>query len=244
VLILSFALALAALVALGRWITRQVQLLGWRLTGNTGAAVIAYFTLMLPGIFLHELSHVLVAKLLGLKTGKFTLGPRRRGKMMELGSVTVGSGGAFSDSLVGLAPFLTGTAVLLLVGYRVFDVGGLGAAWQRDGWAGVLAAVNGIWRVADFWLWAYLAFVVSNSMIPSPADRRPWLIVALYSGIALALAYLLAGLPVLPEAVTLQAAGALQALTLSFGFTVALDLAAAAVLWFAGQMIVALKRTR
>jgi hypothetical protein len=203
--------------------------------------VIAYFLLMLPGIFLHELSHYVIARLLGLKTGKFALGPRRQGSMVELGSVTIGSGGAFLDSLVGLAPFLTGTAMLLVVGYQVFDVGGLGAAWQNDGWAGVLRAVNGIWLVPDFWLWAYLAFVVSNSMIPSPSDRRPWLTVAIYGGMALALAYLLGGLPVLPETFTLQVAGALQALTLSFAFTLGLDLVAAVALWVVEQIIIALK---
>ncbi|MCX6031171.1 MAG: hypothetical protein NT169_17970 [Chloroflexi bacterium] len=240
----SFALTLAALVALGRWITRQVQVLGWRLTANESAAAMAYFLVMLPGIFLHELSHYVVARLLGLKVGKFALGPRRQGQMVQLGSVTVGSGGALLDSLVGLAPFLSGTAVLLLVGYRVFDVGALGIAWQRGGWGAVLAAVNGIWRVSDFWLWAYLIFVVSNSMIPSQSDRRPWLTVAIFGGIALTLAYLLGGLSVLPEAAGIHVAGALQALTLGFLFTLVLDLIAAAALWIAEAAILALKRPR
>ncbi len=240
----AFALTLAALVALGRWITRQVQLLGWRLTANEGAAVMAYFLLMLPGILVHELSHYLMARLLGLKTGKFALGPRRQGKMIELGSVMVGSGGPFLDSLVGLAPFLSGTAILLLVAYRAFDVSLLGAAWQRGGLGEGLRAVDGIWLVPDFWLWAYVIFAISNSMIPSPSDRRPWLIVAAYGAIALALTYLLGGLPVLPESWTVQVAGALQALTLSFLFTLALDLVAAAGLWVTEAVVLAFQRPR
>jgi uncharacterized membrane protein len=58
---------------------------------------------------------------------------------------------------------------------------------------------------------------------------------------ALALAYLLGGLPVLPETFTLQVAGALQALTLSFAFTLGLDLVAAVALWVVEQIIIALK---
>ena len=240
--LLSFVLTLALLVFLGRWITRQVQQLGMHLTANEGAAVMAYFVVMLPGIALHELSHYVMALALGLKVGQFSLGPRRQGNMVELGSVTIASGGAFLDSLVGLAPFLSGTAVLLFVGYRVFDVGALGAAWQAGGWGAVLAAVNGIWRVSDFWLWAYLIFVVSNSMIRSQADRRPWLTVAIFGIIALALTYLLGGVSLLSASVGVEATGVLQTLTLSFLFTLAFDLIAAAGLWIVEVALLALQR--
>ena len=60
--------------------------------------------------------------------------------------MTVSSGGTLRDSLVGLAPFLTGTTVLLLVSYQVFDVAALGEAWRTAGWAGVLAGAG--WHLA------------------------------------------------------------------------------------------------
>jgi hypothetical protein len=240
--LLTFALTLAALLALSRWIARQVQILGLRLTGDEQIAVMVYYLLLLPGIALHELSHVMAARLLGLKVGKLTLGPRRRGRSVELGSVTVGSGGALRDSLVGLAPFLSGTAVLLLVGYAVFDVAALGRTWATDGWSGVWRVVDGIWLVPDFWLWAYVIFAVSNAMTPSPADRQPWLLAGIYVGVALVLAYLLGGLPALTQALSAHIAGALQVLTLGFAFTLALDLIAAAGLLVAETAIVALRR--
>ena len=235
--LLTFALTLTALLALSRWVAYQVQVLGLRLTGDQRMAQLAYYLLLLPGILLHEISHALMAKLLGLKVGRFSLGPRRRRNSIELGSVTVASGGVLRDSLVGLAPFLGGTVVLLLVGYRVFDVAALGRAWTASGWDGVLRALDGVWLVPDFGLWAYVIFAVSNAMTPSPADRQPWLVAGIYLGVTLGLAYLLGGLPVIPDAWSAQVAGVLQTLTLAFLFTLAVDLVAALVLWVADVVV-------
>jgi len=237
--LLAFAATLVCLVALSRWIARQVQVIGLHLTGNAEAALMAYYLLLLPGILLHELSHVAVARLLGLKVGRFTLGPRKRGRVVELGSVTISSGGTLADSLVGLAPFLVGTAVLVGVGYWAFDVAALGRAWMAAGWGGIWRGLDGIWLVPDFWLWAYVVFVVSNAMTPSSADRQPWLMAGIYLGAALTLAYLLGGLPGLPASLAGQVAGVLQMLTLAFLFTVGIDALAAAALLLLEAVILA-----
>ncbi len=44
----------------------------------------------------------------------------------------------------------------------------------------------------DFWLWFYLALVVSSTMLPSPSDRRAWLPLGLILA-ALAVAAILSG---------------------------------------------------
>ena len=74
--LIYFALTLATLIWLGRWITRQVQVIGFRLTGSERLALLLYYLLLLPGIILHELSHAVVAVLLGLRVSQFSLGPR------------------------------------------------------------------------------------------------------------------------------------------------------------------------
>jgi hypothetical protein len=242
---LAFTATLAALVFVSRWITRQVQLLGLHLTGDERAAQMTYYLLMLPGILLHELSHVIVAKLIGLRVGEFSLGPRVRNQTsIELGSVTVSRADVFRESLVGLAPFLSGTAVLVLVGTRVFDVEALGQAGAASGAGGLLSALPGIWQVPDFGLWAYLIFVVSNAMMPSPSDRQPWLLAGLYLAVALGGVYLLIGLPAIPQSLANWAARALQVLTLSFLFTLVLDLLVAAAMWIAEAVILALQSRR
>ncbi|MCX7707115.1 MAG: hypothetical protein N2204_03805, partial [Anaerolineae bacterium] len=182
--LLIFAGTLAAFMAISRWINHRVQIIGLRVSNSNAAAVMLYYLLMFPGILLHELSHFVMAHLLGMKVGKFALGPRRRQNAIELGSVTVSSGGAVRDSLVGLAPFLFGTAVLVWASYRIFDVAALAQAWETGGWRGIFVALDGIWQVPDFWLWAHVIFVVSNARTPSPADRQPWLVAGVYVGLA------------------------------------------------------------
>ena len=242
---LAFTATLAALVVVSRWITRQVQLLGLHLTGDERAAQMTYYLLMLPGILLHELSHVIMARLIGLKVGEFSLGPRLRNQTsIELGSVTVSRADVFRESLVGLAPFLSGTAVLALVGTYVFGVEALGQVGADAGIGGLLKALPGIWQVPDVWLWAYVIFVVSNAMMPSPSDRQPWLLAGIYLAIALGGVYLLAGLPAVPQALARWATGVLQVLTLSFLFTLVLDLVVAAAMWIAEALILALQSRR
>ncbi len=242
--LVAFAVTLSALLVVSRWITRQVQVIGLRLTGDERLTMMAYYLLLLPGILLHELSHFLTARVLGLKVGKFALGPRRRGKYVELGSVTVSSGGALRDSLVGLAPFLTGTVVLLLVGYRVFNVTILSEAWQLGGWGAFRSALRDIWQVPDFWLWAYLIFVVSNAMAPSESDRKSWLLAGVYVAVALAGAYLLGAMQILPDGLGDRTASVLQLLTVAFLFTLLLDLVAGVSLWLIEMLIVEIQRTR
>jgi lysylphosphatidylglycerol synthetase-like protein (DUF2156 family) len=96
----------------------------------------------------------------------------------------------------------------------------------------------------DVWLWVYLIFVVSNAMMPSPSDRQPWLLAGIYLAVALGGVCLLIGLPAIPKSLANWAAAALQVLTLSFLFTLVLDLLVAAALWIAEAMILALQSRR
>ena len=239
---LAFASTLAMMMLLSRWINRQVQVIGLRVSGDMNVAIMVFYLLMFPGIVLHELSHFLAARLLGLQVGEFALGPKRRRNTIELGSVTVASGGAVRDSLVGLAPFITGTAVLLLVSYLIFDVGLIGEAWRTAGLDGVWAAVKGIWLVPDFWLWAYVIFVVSNSMTPSPSDRQPWVVAGLYLGIALLVVWLVGGFAALGGVLHDEVVGALQVLTLGFLFTLAVNGVIAGILWLTDAAVIQAQR--
>ncbi len=231
-------------MVLSRWINRQVQIIGLRVTKSSTVAVMLYYLLMFPGILLHELSHYLAALLLGLKVGTLAMGPQRRRNTIELGSVTVQRGGAVRDSLVGFAPFLAGTIVLLLVAYQVFDVTTLGRAWDQGGLSGLRAAVAGLWQVADVWVWAYVVFVVSNAMTPSPADRQPWVVAGIYLAIALAIAWILGGLSVIDRAVRDNVAGVLQVLTLGFIFSIGVNLVMAAILWVTEAVVIGVQRPK
>lgn len=168
----------ATLLLLLAWMSRQVSLLTqevvYRITQSAELAMVVLFLLYLPGIIIHEASHWLVAKMLGLKTGKFRVWPRKRGRHIGMGSVSVSRGGAVADSLVGLAPLIVGSLLVAMIGEQVFQSNLLPTLWQEgDWWSGLHALFSVITRQEDGFLWSYLLFAVANAMLPSSSDREP-----------------------------------------------------------------------
>ncbi|MEZ4636504.1 MAG: hypothetical protein R2856_16350 [Caldilineaceae bacterium] len=180
----TFAL-FAILLLILAWMSRQVGLLTqeivYRITGSADLAMVVLFLLYLPGILIHEMSHWLMAKILGLKTGKFRVWPRKKGQHIGMGSVSVSSGGAVVDSLVGLAPLIVGSALVAMVGSQVFQGNMLPTVWQGgDWWPNTQAWISTIARQQDGFLWSYLLFTVANAMLPSSSDREPLRSLLLY----------------------------------------------------------------
>ncbi len=243
---LAFILVVVALIHLGRWVTRQVQTIGWLLSGDENVTMVAYYLLMFPGILLHELSHFVTAKVLGIKVTDFRLGPRnsRNSNSIELGSVSVYSGGTIRDSLVGVAPFAAGTAVLLLVSYTVFDVGTLDRIRAAEGWSGLFSTVRTMPQTPDFWLWLYLIFTVSNAMMPSRADRKPWLLATLYAGSVLLIAWVLGAFSFFDASLRANILEALQVLTLAFLFTVIVNMVGGTILWVFATALLGIRQTQ
>jgi len=171
---LGLAATLALLLLIERWIHRHLQGVMLLLTGDPEVAVVLYALPLLPGIVLHELSHTFAALLLGVRVGRISLRPKRAGGRVQLGFVPVESTDAVRASLIGLAPLLVGSAVILLVGYLVFGLGTMGEALSAGDWAGLIAGMLGAMDTSDVWLWAYAIFAISNTMLPSRADRQAW----------------------------------------------------------------------
>ncbi len=90
-----------ALVVLTQWITKHVQGIGLLLTQDGQIALLVYFVLILPGVVIHELSHALVASLLGVRVRKFNIGikagrtRKRKGGSVALGSVEIAGSDPF-----------------------------------------------------------------------------------------------------------------------------------------------------
>ena len=116
-----------ATLFLQRWLQQHIQGLTFAVTGNPGCAVRSLFLVLLPGVLLHEASHWLVANLLGVRTGKVSIGlGKMRGKNFSLGSVTVERSDPLRESLIGVAPFISGLLA-------VWAVMGLGfGLWSPD----------------------------------------------------------------------------------------------------------------
>jgi hypothetical protein len=222
--------SLAALWIVARWISAHIQALGWLIAGHADGAVVALWVILFPGILVHELSHWLVAKMLGLKVKLPNLYPKRHGKHIRLGSVTVASGGHLLDSFVGMAPFLLGSLSVLVLGASVFDVTGLVRGVTQAGLAGALQGLLGVLKVSDAWLWLYLTFAISNAMFPSPSDTEPVRPVLMFSGLLICLALIVGWTPQLGPDLVAAINRILLVLAEAFTFVLVVDVGCGALI--------------
>lgn len=180
---------LLPLVFLQRFLHREIQAVILLLTRNIQLTIGLFSVLFFPGVFLHELSHFLMARVLGVRTRGFSLIPQSLDDgRLQLGYVETEKTDVLRDSLIGLAPLIAGT---LFVAYAGIYQMQLHTLWNvlRDGqvelfWMGLGLLPN----VPDFYLWFYLTFTVSSTMLPSESDRLSWLPMGLWIAVLLALA--------------------------------------------------------
>jgi hypothetical protein len=168
------AATLIALLVIERWIHRHLQGVALLLTGDPEAAAVLYALPLLPGIVLHELSHAITAVLVGARVGRISLRPKRVKGRIQLGFVPVEETDVVRTSLIGLAPLLTGSGLILWIGYRVFGLGAAGVTLLSGDWVRLTAGLSQVSRTRDIWLWAYLIFSISSTMLPSQSDRQAW----------------------------------------------------------------------
>lgn len=187
--LMIFTLNLLPLVYLQRFLHRELQLIFFLITRNKPLTIALFSLLFLPGVFLHEASHYLTAKILGVRTGRFTVIPQavKEGGLI-LGSVEVEKTDILRDSLIGLAPILAGT---LFIAYAAVAQLQLDTLWNvlKNGQLNLFLLGLGLLpNVPDFYLWFYLTFAVSSTMLPSESDRHAWLPLGLWIGTLLTIA--------------------------------------------------------
>ncbi|NLE76193.1 MAG: hypothetical protein GX605_05505 [Chloroflexi bacterium] len=240
---LWFVLSLALLALANRWFSQHLWNVAYLLSGDETVAGFVHFAVLLPGVLLHEASHWLTARLLGLKADRPQLWPEAGEGGLRLGSVRVQQADPLRNSLVGLAPLLFGTLVLLLVGQRVFGLNDLAATAADGQWhrlAALLASARG---VADLWLWAYLVFAVANAMLPSQSDRYAWPTLGIYALLLGIIYWLLAGgLPSLPKTIWQATLVWLARLAGTFTLALAVDALFGALLLLAEAALLRLGR--
>jgi hypothetical protein len=226
--LLWLAVALAVLGLVERWIHRHMQGTALLITEHPQMAAVVYALPLLPGIALHELSHAFAALLLGVRVGRISIRPKLTGKRVQLGAVPVERTDVVRASLIGLAPLLTGSAAILIIGYAVFGLDTWGTAFASGDWAALRAGLSEAVSASDGLVWAYVVFAISNTMLPSRADRQAWTPVLLFIALATLIAgaaSLAAGLgPVVAARLAQPTVLGTQWLAATCTFTLAMDL--------------------
>ena len=104
-----FILMLVPLILLQRLLHREIQAVFLILTRDSRVTMAIFAMLFLPGVFLHELSHFVMAKILRVRTGKFSLFPQSLPDgRLQLGYVETSRSDIVRDSLIGAAPLIVG----------------------------------------------------------------------------------------------------------------------------------------
>jgi len=113
--------------------------------------------------------------------------------------------------------------VILLIGNWVLGVGELTTAMSGQGLEGILDGLARVMQVADFWLWLYLIFAISNAMLPSESDMTTIRPVLIFLGIAAAAVLIVTGIPSIPPTVVDGVNAVAGYLGAAFGLTLTVD---------------------
>ena len=128
------------------------------------------------------------------------------------------------EAFIGTAPLLTGGAVIVYLGIYHLGLMPLATAIQQGDWGLLAQMLPALPGQSDFWLWFYLAFAVSSTMLPSDSDRRAWLPLTLGLVLISGLALLAGAGPWMWQHLLPWVNGALRILALVFGISLALHL--------------------
>lgn len=173
---------LGLLLILQRALHGELMAILLLLTRRMNVAMVGFSVLFFPGVLLHEFSHWLTARLLGVRTGRVWLLPERMPDgTLRMGYVEAARTDPLRDSLVGLAPLLLGGAFVAYAGLIRLELHLFWGNLLVLDRAAAATALTHTYQQPDFWLWLYLTFVVSSTMLPSQTDRQAWLPVILFA---------------------------------------------------------------
>ena len=217
-----FVLMLAPLIFLQRLLHRELQAVFLIATRSARFTIGLFQLIFLPGVFLHESSHYLMAKVLRVPTGRFSVLPRPlpNGRL-QMGYVEIARSDIARDSLIGAAPLIVGTLFTAYVAVYALDMRVLWDTLRNGQMSMFWMGINALPTVNNFYLWAYLAFGVSSMMMPSQSDRHAWLELVISVSILFVVALLVGAGPWMLTNVAPAVSDFLSSVAVIFGLSAA-----------------------
>ena len=215
-----FVMMLVPLIFLQRHLHREIQAVFLILTRDARLTIGIFQIIFLPGVFLHEASHFLMAKILRVPTGGFSVIPRAQPNgRLQLGYVETAKSDIVRDSLIGAAPLIFGTLFVAYVSVYRMDMRVLWDTFQDGHFTMFWWGVRLLPTVKDFYLWFYLAFAVSSTMIPSESDRHAWLELVISVGVIFSITLLIGAGPWMLENVAPRVSTFLSSVAVILGLS-------------------------
>ncbi len=160
-IIALFFVELFVLFLLSRELQKNLSSFLFSITKSHKWTVTLLSFIFLPGTVIHEVAHYLMAHLMFVPVGKMELIPKLEGTSLKLGSVAIGRSDPFRRLLIGVAPFLVGTSLIILTLY---------IAEKQALWSITYAVI----------IIFYVLFEVGNSMFSSKKDLEGALFVIIF----------------------------------------------------------------
>lgn len=229
---------LGPLLFIQRKLHREIQGIILLITHRAEITMLIFSLIFLPGVMIHELSHYITARLLGVKTGELSIIPRTltNGKI-QLGYVVTSKSDILRDSLIGIAPFLSGSILVALLGlYRL----NISLLVNENSVLSIISLIDNIrliYNTPDFFLWFYLTFTISSTMMPSASDRRAWLPMALLLLVFIGFIILIGIGPWLLETLLKPTSFALESLVFVLGISVLFHLILLLPVWILRRLL-------
>jgi hypothetical protein len=146
-----FLIEILFLFLLSKSLTNNLFNLFYRLTKSKRISIYLMSLLFLPGTVIHELSHMFMAVILQVPVGNMELMPKLVGQDLRMGSVQIAKSDPIRRALIGMAPFLFGTAIIfgmffyitknnlfdnrlivIMLAYFVFEIGNTMFSSRKD----------------------------------------------------------------------------------------------------------------
>src|SRR5215813_63188 len=131
---ITLAAVLIPLLYVQRWIHRHLFGMGFLLSREKQSATFLYYLFLLPGVFLHEFSHYMMAGVFGVRPKHFTFFP----KTQEDGSLEMGFleledvKNPVYSAVIGSAPIISGLIVVVYISCNMLIFRRL--VWLSAGW--------------------------------------------------------------------------------------------------------------
>ncbi len=172
---LLFVVSLIVFIIVQRLLHREIQGLLMIIFRKPRIVIALFSFILLPGVFIHELSHWVTAILVRVPVLKFSLIPEAaKNGQLRMGFVQTRKCDPIRDSLIGFAPFIFGMLIIGWIGSRHLGLNSVVSALFEGNAGSTIDLFLSSIRQADYWIWMYFAFSISSAMLPSSSDRQSW----------------------------------------------------------------------
>ena len=230
------------------WIQKRLQGLIVLLGGSRNLSIKLYSLLFLPGVILHEISHFIMAALLAVPTGEISIFPEsnptqsKESSEVSLGSVKVAKTDFVRSTLIGVAPFITGSIALYAL-VNIFFIDLITAPSLLIGIQTLAAEANKLlqWQT---WVVIYAVLTVANTMFLSRSDIRSWPVVSVFAAIICGLLVFSGFFDSIASTMVRFAISLARSLSSSFFFAAVIDACVIVVLYCFEKVLEKITRRR